>query len=185
MRPSLAHLLLLALACSSAGAFEALENEGLPHFAQGLYTVNALAGEAPGAIDFLNVIMVSNTTHHFSTMTYDPEIGDNQYTYANFSSWECVPSDALPGAFRAIHSGYTLSPSGDIVGYVDRCYLFSRGEDSFHLLRLAVNNGPKESGVEGAECPSPDSLDAATLAMNVTWQFVPSAAFPGEPSPCF
>lgn len=40
---------------------------------------------------------VSNTTHHFSTMTYDPEIGDNQYTYANFSSWECVPSDTLPG----------------------------------------------------------------------------------------
>ncbi|PRW60202.1 hypothetical protein C2E21_0748 isoform A [Chlorella sorokiniana] len=128
---------------------------------------------------------VSNTTHHFSTMTYDPEVGDNQYTYANFSSWECVHSDALPGAFRAIHSGYTLSPAGEIVGYVDRCYLFSREEDSFHLLRLAVTYGPKESGVEGAECPSPDSLDAATLALNVTWQFVPTAAFPGEPSPCF
>lgn len=53
------------------------------------------------------------------------------------------------------------------------------------LACSAVNYGPKESGVEGAECPSPDSLDAATLALNVTWQFVPSAAFPGEPSPCF
>lgn len=49
----------------------------------------------------------------------------------------------------------------------------------------AVAYGPKESGVEGAECPSPESLDAATLALNVTWQFVPTAAFPGEPSPCF
>ncbi|KAI7843247.1 hypothetical protein COHA_003081 [Chlorella ohadii] len=184
MRPSLAYLLVLALAWSGAGAFEPLENEGLPQFAQGLYIVNSLAGEAAGS-QFLNTILVSNTTHHFSTMTYDPEVGDNQYTHANFSSWECVRSDALPGAFRAIHSGYTLDPSGAIVGYVDRCYLFSREEDSFHLLRLAVAHGPKESGVEGAECPSPDTLDAATLAMNVTWQFVPTAAFPGEPSPCF
>ena len=52
-------------------------------------------------------------------------------------------------------------------------------------VRSAVAYGPKESGVEGAECPSPESLDAATLALNVTWQFVPTAAFPGEPSPCF
>lgn len=55
---------------------------------------------------------------------------------------------------------------------------------SFHACS-AVAYGPKESGVDGAECPSPDTLDGATLAMNVTWQFVPTAAFPGEPSPCF
>ncbi len=42
---------------SPAGAFEPLENEGLPQFTQGLYIVNSLAGEAAGS-QFLNTILV-------------------------------------------------------------------------------------------------------------------------------
>lgn len=47
-----------APASLAAGAFEPLENEGLPPFAQGLYMINTLVGEAVDSTDFLNAIMV-------------------------------------------------------------------------------------------------------------------------------
>lgn len=47
-----------APASLAAGAFEPLANEGLPPFAQGLYMINTLVGEAVDSTDFLNAIMV-------------------------------------------------------------------------------------------------------------------------------